>query len=117
MKALFSLSSNLIPVMQFERDFMQFTGLTLDLTRFAFAFIAAVLSGMLVRWIRNPAGARAAQQPWQSCKRAVLLPSCSRVFKHIHSSTGPVKVLTCMNCREYQVTVVCYCCTLAVQLL
>lgn len=55
MKALFSLSSNLIPVMQFERDFMQFTGLTLDLTRFAFAFIAAVLSGMLIRWIRNPA--------------------------------------------------------------
>jgi hypothetical protein len=58
MKALFSLSTNLIPVMQFERDFMQFTGLTLDLTRFAFAFIAAVYSGMLIRWIRNPAGAQ-----------------------------------------------------------
>jgi hypothetical protein len=62
MKALFSLSTNLIPVMQFERDFMQFTGLTLDLTRFAFAFIAAVYSGMLIRWIRNPAGAVAVQR-------------------------------------------------------
>jgi hypothetical protein len=73
MHALFSLSSNLIPVMQFERDFMQLTGLTLDLTRFAFAFIAAVVSGVLVRWIRNPTGARAACWFAQSCTFVVLL--------------------------------------------
>ena len=56
MKALFSLSSNMIPELQFERDFMALTGLTLDMTRFAFAFIGAVASGIFVRWIRFPAG-------------------------------------------------------------
>lgn len=56
MKALFSLSSNMIPELQFEKDFMAITGLTLDMTRFAFAFIGAVASGFFVRWIRYPAG-------------------------------------------------------------
>jgi hypothetical protein len=56
MKALFSLSHNAIPVMGFERDFMTTTGLTLDQTRFALAFLGAVTSGLIVRCIRSTTG-------------------------------------------------------------
>ncbi|KAF8073163.1 LPLAT1 [Scenedesmus sp. PABB004] len=54
MKSVFSLDSNIIPEMEFERDIMRATGITLDLTRFALSFGGAVLSGIAVRGIRNP---------------------------------------------------------------
>jgi hypothetical protein len=53
---LFQVSTNLIPVMGFEREIIAATGLTLDLTRFAIAFFLAVLSGVLVRFVRAPTG-------------------------------------------------------------
>lgn len=56
MKALFTLSTNLIPVMDFEREFMAVSGTTLDQARFALAFIGALVSGFCIRWISNPKG-------------------------------------------------------------
>ena len=57
MKALFTLSSNLIPEMEFERQFAAISGTTLDQTRFALAFIGALLSGFLIRAIPGAKGA------------------------------------------------------------
>jgi hypothetical protein len=54
---LLQASTNLIPVMGFERELIAATGLTLDQSRFALAFIGAVLSGALMRGIRSPTGA------------------------------------------------------------
>lgn len=62
---IFQVSINLIPVMGFEKEAMAATGLTLDQTRFALSFIGAVLSGVLVRWIRAPKGETGGQQQQQ----------------------------------------------------
>jgi hypothetical protein len=51
MKALFTLSTNLIPVMDFEKQFMAASGTTLDQARFSMAFIGALISGALIRWL------------------------------------------------------------------
>lgn len=64
MKALFTLSTNLIPVMDFERHFMAVSGTTLDQTRFALAFIGALLSGFLIRYIPGAKGVSAVQCSW-----------------------------------------------------
>jgi len=56
MKGLLVLRHNMIPEQPFETEFGQLTGLSLDQTRFAFAFIGALLSGILIRWLRHPAG-------------------------------------------------------------
>eukprot|EP00775_Hariotina_reticulata_P003753 gene3753-4011_t len=54
MKAILVLKHNIIPEQPFETEFGQITGLSLDQTRFAFAFIGALLSGILIRWLRHP---------------------------------------------------------------
>jgi hypothetical protein len=51
MKALFTLSTNLIPVMDFEKQFMAASGTTLDQARFSMAFIGALIAGTLIRWL------------------------------------------------------------------
>jgi hypothetical protein len=56
MKALFTLSTNIIPEMEFERQFMAASGTTLDQARFAMAFIGALLSGFLIRFIPGAKG-------------------------------------------------------------
>lgn len=57
MHQLFSLSSNLIPVMDFEKQFMATSGTTLDQARFAMAFIGALLAGSLIRLLPGAKGA------------------------------------------------------------
>lgn len=51
MKALFQLSTNVIPEMEFERQLMAASGTTLDQARFAMAFLGALLAGFLIRFI------------------------------------------------------------------
>lgn len=56
MKALFQLSTNIIPEMEFERQFMAASGTTLDQARFAMAFIGALLAGTVIRIIPGAKG-------------------------------------------------------------
>jgi hypothetical protein len=64
MKALFTLSSNVIPVMDYERQFMAISGTTLDQARFALSFIGALLSGFLIRFIPTARGEHRHIQWW-----------------------------------------------------
>lgn len=77
MKALFTLSTNLIPVMDFERHFMAVSGTTLDQTRFALAFIGALLSGFLIRYIPGAKGVSAVQcwTSWCAGPKACTSPT------------------------------------------
>lgn len=63
MKALFQLSTNVIPEMEFERQFMAASGTTLDQARFAMAFIGALLAGTVIRFIPGAKGVSPPQHP------------------------------------------------------
>jgi len=95
MKALFTLSTNLIPVMDFEREFMAVSGTTLDQARFALAFIGALVSGFCIRGISNPKGGCSAVRRGRACLnhfltfegqlKAVLLPCGKDARTVVHS--------------------------------
>lgn len=88
MKALFTLSTNLIPEMEFERQFMAASGTTLDQARFSMAFLGALLSGFLIRFIPGTKGVLKLQfssiVSW-SCAVTCMPLACECNRQHIHS--------------------------------
>jgi hypothetical protein len=74
MKALFQLSTNVIPEMEFERQFMAASGTTLDQARFAMAFLGALLAGFLIRFIPGAKGVLLAWTPASQAANAASAP-------------------------------------------
>lgn len=59
---LFSMQTNLIPRMEWERRVNTTLGMSADQTRFALAFFGACAAGMLLRMIKSPARECGARQ-------------------------------------------------------
>jgi hypothetical protein len=90
MKALFTLSTNLIPEMEFERQFMAASGTTLDQARFSMAFLGALLSGFLIRFIPGTKGVLKLQfssiVSWSCAVTLTCVPlACECNQQRIHS--------------------------------
>lgn len=100
MKALFTLSTNIIPEMEFERQFMAASGTTLDQTRFALAFIGALLSGFLIRFIPGAKGESSPQFRAKLSSFLAMLTSWVYVrWSARCTAAGPVCVSTLISAR------------------